>query len=145
MSRADKNAQAAVEWAKKKKEQMEKAKRLREERKMKGGGAGADTYSSGPSNGYGASNSGFDNPMGGGRDDPGLYEMHGIPPPSYSGSGYSQKNVPSYGVSDNGYPKTKDRGYGSSNYRPSSNEEIVEARQSLMLLKTKMKSSNNMK
>ena len=33
MSRAEKNTQAAIDWAKKKKEQMDRAKQLREERK----------------------------------------------------------------------------------------------------------------
>ena len=41
MSRAEKNTQAAIDWAKKKKEQMENAKRMREERKTQMN-AGAD-------------------------------------------------------------------------------------------------------
>jgi hypothetical protein len=45
MSRSDKNAQAALDWAKKKKEQMERAKQIREERKMKMHMAAENTFS----------------------------------------------------------------------------------------------------
>lgn len=147
MSRAERNSQAAVDWAQKKKEQMEKAKRLREERKMKtGSGAGVDTYLKETSNnGYNGANMGGGHAMGSDREDPGLYEMHGMDPPSYAATGFSQKSIQSYGGPPTDSYARKDRGYGSSNYRPSSNQEVVEARQSLMLLKNKMKTKNNMR
>ena len=53
MSRAQQNSQAALEWAQKKKQQMERAKRLREERKAKQlQAAGEANVSAGGSNGF---------------------------------------------------------------------------------------------
>jgi hypothetical protein len=143
MSRSDKNAQAALDWAKKKKEQMERAKQIREERKMKMHMAAENTFS-GP-----AVSSGFRDPspsydyakMGAGMDK-GLYDLHKNEI-NKNYSKFNDQNMPDY---SNPPPKSYSNGhrggYGSSNYRPSSNEEIAEARQSLMLLKTKMKHKN---
>lgn len=61
------------------------------------------------------------------------------------GNGLSQKTVPDYPSSHQDFQQPRNRGYGSSNYRPNSNEEIAEARQSLMLLKTKMGKKNSMR
>ena len=65
----------------------------------------------------------------------------GMPPPGNRYIGLSGKNVPNYAddpgnVYNNRGGRTNNL---SSNYRPGSNEEITEARQSLMLLKSKMK------
>ena len=82
--------------------------------------------------------------MNGGRNNFASEESNfGGPPPGNRYIGLSGKNVPNY--ADEPSDVYNNRGGRSnnlsSNYRPSSNEEIVEARQSLMLLKSKMKSN----
>jgi len=68
----------------------------------------------------------------------GKVEMDGGMGAGY-GQDFSQPSMPGYSrPPQNSYQKN-DKGYGSSNFRPNSNEEITEARQSLVLLKSKMK------
>jgi len=150
MSRADKNSQAALDWARKKKEQMERAKRLREERKSKVSQPAQSNYSAGGSTGFSDVNAdrGYQPNMGGGMDS-GPPDMYGGGRNEYNNDynepnmgGYSQpQSQPQAQRFSNGHRG----GYGSSNYRPSSNEEIAEARQSLLLLKNKMKSKQPMR
>lgn len=78
----------------------------------------------------------------GGSNRFGAEESHfGAPPPGSRYIGLSGKNVTNYADDPgNVYNNKVGRSNNlSANYRPSSNEEIVEARQSLMLLKSKMK------
>lgn len=142
MSRAVKNSQAALDWAKKKKEQMEKAKRLREERKMKMQATGGESISANGSTGFSDFNGDRSHPHIGGRVDDGIPDMASNRNNAY-GNGYSQNDIPSYAQPKPSNYSQRDRGYGSSNYRPNSNEDISEARQSLMLLKSKMKDKNS--
>jgi hypothetical protein len=141
MSRAEKNAQAALDWAKKKKEQMEKAKRLREERKAQIQMTAENSLSANGSTGF----SDFNPDRGyggmGGRSDRTIHDMASAPSSGHYGQ-YSQKHADPYGPPPGSNYSNRDRGYGSSNFRPSSNEEISEARQSLLLLKSKMKNKN---
>lgn len=142
MSRAEKNAQAALDWANKKKEQMERAKKLREERKTQVQMVAGNSLSANGSNGF----SDFNPDRGyggmGGRSDRPVHDMATAPSSGHYGQ-FSQKNVASYGPPPGSNYSNRDRGYGSSNFRPSSNEEISEARQSLMLLKSKMKNKDS--
>uniref|UniRef100_A0A7S3J3F7 C2HC/C3H-type domain-containing protein n=1 Tax=Euplotes harpa TaxID=151035 RepID=A0A7S3J3F7_9SPIT len=140
MSRAEKNAQAALDWAKKKKEQMERAKQLREERKNQLKMVAENSISSGSTPNYGGlgddTHTGFrqrDN-----DDDNSGFPGY-VPERKYIGmnrgnAGYSD---PPNEVYSPGYGHG-----GGSGYRPSSTEDIEEARKSLMLLKSKIKNKN---
>lgn len=144
MSRADRNAQAALDWANKKKEQMERAKQIREERKMKMNTAAGNTASgTDGGSGYSAATSGYGYANMGAGVDKGLYDLHKNEI-NKNYERFSSQNMPDYSNPQPiSYSNGHRGGYGSSNYRPSSNEEIAEARQSLMLLKTKMKNKNS--
>ena len=135
MSRGQKNAEAAVEWARQRREKMERARQLREERKRKAEGGVA----TGPNGSTGfadfMANNGNMGPKGNSNGPAQVY-------PGYGDSGhndFSQKSVPSYSQPSSNNFQRSNSGYGSSNYRPTSNEDIAEARQSLVLLKSKMK------
>ena len=140
MSRAQRNSEAALEYARKKKEQMERARRLREERKMKA--QGVSSGGGGRSSGSGHTYADFvqDNAKPGAQIEVNGYSQQ--PSMGYGNDYYqgaSQPSQPSYGRPPSDTYQRSDKGYGSSNYRPNSNEEITEARQSLVLLKSKIK------
>lgn len=142
MSRAAQNSQAALDWAKKKKEQMERARKIREERKQKMQMAAESSISANGSTGFSDFNP--DRGMDSIQTDmgPRIPNMNGAPPNGHY-QAFSNKNMPSYNHAPSNNFSQRDRGYGSSNYRPSSNEEIAEARQSLMLLKSKIKNKSS--
>lgn len=109
MNRADKNAQAATDWAAKKKAQMERAKQIREERKMKGQGQVTEpieSYSRAPAS----------KPFSSGGDDEypprdsynrGGADMGGAPPSgSYDDYSGSQHKVYG-GAGSNGFSRGK--------------------------------------
>ena len=142
MSTAARNSQAALDWARKKKEQMEKAKRIREERKQKMQMAAENSISAGGSNGFSDFNPdrGLENMY---REiDPNIPDLSGGQPNGHY-QAFNNQNMPPYGNGPSSNINKRDRGYGSSNYRPSSNEEVAEARQSLMLLKSKIKNKSS--
>ena len=130
MSHANKNSRAAQDWAEKKRLQMERAKQIREERKAKMLANAENSMIDSGAPSLPPKYGGFQNNsnMYGGQES-GIPDMSSNSPASGSYQRFSNKSIPAYGAS-------------ISNYRPSSNEELSEARQSLMLLKSKMKNKD---